>query len=84
MRVGPAGGAPGPAPERRVEPLTARELEVLDRLDRRWLNKEIAADLVVSLETVKTHTAHLSAKPGLRDRRAAVRRAAALGLLPPA
>ena len=77
-------GPPGPAPERLLEPLTAREREVLDRLRRRWLNKEIAADLLVSTETVKTHTANLYAKLGVGDRRQAVRRAAALGLLPPA
>ncbi|HVG96946.1 MAG TPA: LuxR C-terminal-related transcriptional regulator, partial [Chloroflexota bacterium] len=78
----PPAGPPGPAPERLVEPLTARELEVLDRLRRNWINKEIAADLVVSTETVKTHTANLYAKLGVGDRRQAVRRAAELGLLP--
>jgi len=78
----PAGPA-GPAPDRLPEPLTAREREVLDRLRRHWLNKEIAADLAVSVETVKTHTANLYAKLGVGDRRAAVRRAAALGLPPP-
>ena len=57
---------------------------MLDRLHRRWLNKEIAADLLVSTETVKTHTANLYAKLGVGDRRQAVRRAAELGLLPPA
>ena len=70
-------------PSALVEPLTGRELEVLDRLRRQWLNKEIAADLHVSPETVKTHTANLYAKLGVGDRRRAVRRAAELGLLPP-
>ena len=54
---------------------------MLDRLRRQWLNKEIAADLHVSPETVKTHTANLYAKLGVGDRRRAVRRAAELGLL---
>jgi len=57
---------------------------VLDRLRRRWLNKEIATELHISPETVKTHTANLYTKLGVGGRRAAVRRAAALGLLPPA
>ena len=65
-----------------MEPLSGRELEVLDRLRRQWLNKEIAADLHVSPETVKTHTANIYAKLGVGDRRRAVRRAAELGLLP--
>ena len=55
---------------------------MLDRLHRRWINKEIAADLRVSLETVKTRRANLYAKLGVGDRRQAVRRAAELGLLP--
>jgi len=56
---------------------------VLARLGRRWSNKEIAADLQVTPETVKTHVAHLCAKLGAAGRREAVGRAAALGLLPP-
>jgi LuxR family maltose regulon positive regulatory protein len=64
-----------------VEPLTGRELDVLERLRRQWLNKEIADDLHVSPETVKTHVAHVCAKLGVSDRRRAVRRAAELGLL---
>ena len=65
-----------------MEPLSGRELEVLDRLRRQWLNKEIAEDLHVSPETVKSHTANLYAKLGVGDRRRAGRRAAELGLLP--
>ena len=85
-RPGPApaaGGGP-PAATGPVEPLTGRELEVLAPPGRRWLNKEIAAELHVSPETVKRHTANVYAKLGVGDRRAAVRRAAALGLLPSA
>ncbi|HVG96699.1 MAG TPA: LuxR C-terminal-related transcriptional regulator, partial [Chloroflexota bacterium] len=58
------------------------ELEVLTRLARRWSNKEIAADLQVTPETVKTHLSHLSAKLSVTGRRAAVSRAEELGLLP--
>ena len=60
---------PRPPPDPLVESLSGRELEVLDRLRRRWLNKEIAADLHVSPETVKSHTAHIYAKLGVGDRR---------------
>ena len=69
--------APPGAGRAAVELLSARELEALDRLRRQWLNKEIAADLHVSPETVKTHTANLYAKLGVGDRRRAVRRASA-------
>jgi LuxR family maltose regulon positive regulatory protein len=73
-----AAGGLGALPE----PLTGRELEVLQRLGRRWSNKEIATDLHVTPETVKTHVAHLCAKLGAAGRREAARRAAELGLLP--
>jgi LuxR family maltose regulon positive regulatory protein len=41
---------------------------------------DIARELVVSLNTVRTHTKHIYAKLGVTSRRAAVRRAAELGL----
>jgi ATP/maltotriose-dependent transcriptional regulator MalT len=65
-----------------VEPLTAREREVLVQLGQRWSNKEIAAALQVSPETVKRHAATIYAKLGAAGRRAAAQRAAELGLLP--
>ena len=64
-----------------VEPLTAREREVLVQLGQRWSNKEIAAALQVSPETVKRHAATIFAKLGA-GRLAAAQRAAELGLLP--
>ena len=43
-------------PLSRTEPLSARELEVLDLLSRRLTNKEIADTLSVSWQTVAKHT----------------------------
>ena len=42
---------------------------------------EIAAELVVSLNTVRTHTKNIYAKLGVNNRRAAVRRGEELGLM---
>jgi LuxR family transcriptional regulator, maltose regulon positive regulatory protein len=64
-----------------LEPLSERELEVL-RLLRTDLNgPEIARELVVSLNTMHTHTKNIYSKLGVNNRRAAVRRAEELDLL---
>lgn len=64
-----------------VEPLSERELEVL-RLLRTELNgPEIARELMVSLNTIRTHTQNIYAKLGVNNRRAAVRCAEELNLL---
>ena len=59
---------PGPA----VDELTPRELEVLRLVARGRSNGEIAAELVISELTVKTHVGHIFTKLGLRDRAAAI------------
>jgi LuxR family maltose regulon positive regulatory protein len=75
----PAKRAAGQKPL--VEPLSERELEVL-RLLRTELNgPEIARELMVSLNTVRTHTQNIYAKLGVNNRRAAVRRAEEFDLL---
>jgi LuxR family maltose regulon positive regulatory protein len=64
-----------------IEPLSERELEVLRLLATDLGGPEIARELVVSLSTVRTHTQNIYAKLGVNSRRAAIRRAADLGLL---
>ena len=64
-----------------VEPLSERELEVLRLLGSDLGGPDIARELVVSLNTVRTHTKSIYAKLGVNGRRAAVHRAAELGLL---
>ena len=64
-----------------VEPLSDRELDVLRLLRTDLGGPDIARRLVVSLNTVRTHTKHIYAKLGVTNRRAAVRRAEELDLL---
>jgi LuxR family maltose regulon positive regulatory protein len=64
-----------------VEPLSKRELEVLRLLGTDLDGPDIARELVVSLNTVRTHTKNIYAKLGVNNRRAAVRRAEQLNLL---
>ena len=64
-----------------IEPLSERELEVLRLLESDLNGPDMARELVVSLNTVRTHTKSIYAKLGVNSRSAAVRRAAELGLL---
>jgi LuxR family transcriptional regulator, maltose regulon positive regulatory protein len=64
-----------------VESLSDRELEVLRLLATDLGGPDIARELVVSLNTVRTHTKNIYAKLGVNNRRAAVRRATELDLL---
>jgi LuxR family maltose regulon positive regulatory protein len=65
-----------------VEPLSKRELEVLRLLAQGLPNKEVAAQLFISLSTVKWHTSNLYAKLKANNRAQAIARGRALGLLP--
>jgi DNA-binding NarL/FixJ family response regulator len=66
--------APGPGGQagQGLDTLTSREVEVLALIGHGRTNGEIAAELVISEGTVKTHVNHLFSKLRLRDRAAAV------------
>ena len=72
---------PEPARQALVDPLSARELDVLRLLATDLDGPAIARELVVSLNTLRTHSKNIYAKLGVNSRREAVSRAADLHLL---
>ena len=70
-----------PVNQRLIEPLSERELDVLRLLATELSGPEIARELIVSLNTMRTHTKNIYSKLGVNNRRSAVRRAEELGLL---
>jgi len=65
-----------------VEPLTEREIEILDLIAKGLSNQEIAQSLFISLPTVKWHTTNIYNKLGVRSRTQAVVQARSVGILP--
>jgi LuxR family maltose regulon positive regulatory protein len=64
-----------------LDPLSEREMQVLRLLDSELSGPDIARELFVSHNTVRTHTRHIFAKLQVTSRRAAVHRAREVGLL---
>jgi DNA-binding NarL/FixJ family response regulator len=76
-------GGPGKAGGPGAEPLSAREVEILELVAAGTTNREAAARLFISEATVKTHLLHIYAKLGVGDRAAAVAEGFTRGLLTP-
>jgi LuxR family maltose regulon positive regulatory protein len=70
-----------PVSETLIEPLSERELEVLQHLNSYLSTPEIADELIVSANTVRTHIKNIYGKLGVHGRSGAVRRAKELALL---
>ena len=75
-----SAGAP-PGDDGFEEPLTPREVQVLELLAEGLPNKSIATRLRISDQTVKFHVSSISGKLGAKNRTDAVRRAARRGLI---
>ena len=73
--------APAPRQGRLLDPLTAAEIRVLEKLAERLTYTEMAAELHLSLNTVKTHLRRAYMKLGATSRSSAIQRATSLGIL---
>jgi LuxR family transcriptional regulator, maltose regulon positive regulatory protein len=80
-QAGPRAGPGTTVAPGLVEPLSERELEVLRLLAAGKPNQQIAEELVVAVNTVKKHVAHILDKLGAANRTEATARARELGLL---
>jgi LuxR family maltose regulon positive regulatory protein len=72
---------PQPTGNGLIDPLTDRELEILSYLPSRATNSEMAERCFVSVNTIKTHMAHIYRKLDVANRSGAIRRAQDIGLL---
>jgi LuxR family maltose regulon positive regulatory protein len=83
LLAGNQSAPPSAGPRPLIEPLSDSELRVLRYLPTNLTVPEIASELYVSVNTVKTHVRNLYAKVGTHRRADAVARARSLGLLAP-
>jgi len=70
--INAAPGISRPEAQQLIEPLSARELEVLRLIEAGFSNQEIAEKFVISVKTVKRHISNLYAKLGVKSRTQAV------------
>ncbi len=77
----PKRAGEGPKMQPLLDPLSERELEVLQLLARGASNQEIAQELVIAVDTVKRHVSHIFSKLGVNNRVQSVRQARELSLL---
>ena len=77
----PTDGAAPQKVQSLVEPLSERELEVLQLIAAGLSNKEVATSLVVTVGTVKKHLSNIFGKLGVNSRTQAVARARELDLI---
>jgi LuxR family maltose regulon positive regulatory protein len=82
LAVTTTDGTHASSPQQLVDALSERELDVLRLLGGDLGGPEIARELSVSLNTVRSHTKNIYAKLGVTSRRAAVRQARDLNLIP--
>jgi LuxR family maltose regulon positive regulatory protein len=66
-----------------IEPLSEREIEVLQLIAKGLSNQVIATRLVLSIHTIKTHTRNIYSKLAVNSRTQAIDKARTLGILPP-
>ena len=73
--------APASRPDAPVDPLTAAEMRALEKLAEGLTYAQMASEMYLSLNTVKTHLRHAYMKLGATSRSSAVKRATSLGIL---